>query len=43
MQHNKAVETDAQVRTLPSVAPILVRRSPLRYVSPEPLLDNYTP
>jgi hypothetical protein len=28
--HNKAVETDAQVRPLPSVAPILGRRSLLR-------------
>jgi hypothetical protein len=27
---NKAVNTDAQVRPLPSVAPILVRRLPLR-------------
>jgi hypothetical protein len=27
---NQAVETDAQVRPLPSVAPGLVRRSPLR-------------
>jgi hypothetical protein len=27
---NKAVNTDAQVRPLPSVAPVLVRRLPLR-------------
>ena len=32
--HNKAVDTDAQVRPLPSVAPILGRRSLLRYASP---------
>ena len=28
---NKAVNTDAQVRPLPSVAPPYVRRLPLRY------------
>jgi hypothetical protein len=27
---NKAVNTDAQMRPLPSVAPVLVRRLPLR-------------
>jgi hypothetical protein len=32
-RHNKAVNTDAQVRPLPSVAPILVRRLPLRYAA----------
>jgi hypothetical protein len=30
---NKAVNTDAQVRPLPSVAPSLVRRLPLRYAA----------
>lgn len=30
MQANKAVNADAQVRPLPSVAPVLVRRLPLR-------------
>jgi len=29
-RHNKAVNTDAQVRPLPSVAPALARRLPLR-------------
>jgi hypothetical protein len=33
LQPNWAVETDAQVCPLPSVAPSLVRRSPLRYAS----------
>jgi hypothetical protein len=32
-RHNQAVETDAQVRPLPSVAPVLGRRSLLRYPS----------
>ena len=31
LRSNKAVNTDAQVRPLPSVAPVLVRRLPLRY------------
>jgi hypothetical protein len=30
---NKAVNTDAQVRPLPLVAPGLVRRLPLRYAA----------
>jgi hypothetical protein len=33
MQHNKAVNTDAQGRPLPSVAPVLGRGLLLRYAS----------
>jgi hypothetical protein len=33
VRSNWAIDTDAQVRPLPSVAPLLVRRSFLRYVA----------
>jgi hypothetical protein len=43
MRHNKSVNTDAQVRPLPSVAPVLVRRLPLRYVAVAAVLMSTIP